>query len=290
MDGAEDTVPIGELLDERRHLLDVARWTLGATSGAESVVEETYRRWYELSEAVRAQVGPPLPWLTRTARSICLARRARPARSGQTGAQVVGRAPAGTRRVGAPGEEAGRLLPGAPQSFSPPQRARRSRPTTPEEHDAVARAVREACAADDAALLRSLLCPDVTAIFDGGGRLRARTRPVHGGDQAARSLLTLLARRPRTTLTAQSVNGRTGIVVRYDHQVAAVVSFDIAGRHVVQVCVVLNPEKLRSWNRPAHAAGSALTDAVPGGDPHVLWPRAAGLLPATPRGRPRTIQ
>ncbi|WP_171115754.1 sigma factor-like helix-turn-helix DNA-binding protein [Streptomyces sp. N502] len=130
-------------------------------------------------------------------------------------------------------------------------RVQRSRPTTPEEHDAVARAVRQACLSEDADLLASLLCPDATAFFDGGGKVRALIRPVHGGRQVAQSLLTLLARHPRTTLSAQSVNGRTGLVVRYDRQVAAVISLDIADHQVAQVWVILNPDKLRSWNHGA---------------------------------------
>ncbi|MGP4052923.1 hypothetical protein [Streptomyces sp. 2A115] len=133
---------------------------------------------------------------------------------------------------------------------------RRSRPTTPEEHDGVARAVRQACLSEDAELLASLLCPDATAFFDGGGTVRALIRPVHGGRQVAQSLLTLMARHPRTTLTAQSVNGRTGLVVRYGRQVAAVISLDIADHQgtdiadhqVTQVWVILNPDTLRSWN------------------------------------------
>ncbi|MDW6065646.1 hypothetical protein SAZ11_57505 [Streptomyces sp. FXJ1.4098] len=106
---------------------------------------------------------------------------------------------------------------------------------------------------EDAGLLASLLWPDATAFFDGGGKVRALARPVHGGEQVAHSLMTLLVRRPRTTLTAQSVNGRTGLVARYDGQVAAVISLDIADRRVAQVWVVLNPDKLRSWNQPPSA-------------------------------------
>ncbi|MFJ3307381.1 hypothetical protein ACIPSA_30665 [Streptomyces sp. NPDC086549] len=129
-------------------------------------------------------------------------------------------------------------------------RMQRSRPTTPQQHDSLARSVRRACVTEDAELLASLLCPDVTAVFDGGGKVRALNRPVHGRRQVAHSLLTLLARRTRTTLTTHSVNGRTGLVARYDHRVAAVISLDVADRHVAQVWVVLNLDKLRSWNQP----------------------------------------
>ncbi|MFF7982803.1 hypothetical protein ACFZDK_27400 [Streptomyces sp. NPDC007901] len=114
---------------------------------------------------------------------------------------------------------------------------------------------------EDAEPLESLLRPDVTAFFDGGGKVRAPSRPVHGSRQVAHSLLTLLARHPRASLTTHAVNGRTGLIARYDHQVAAVIGLDIADHHVVLVWVVLNPDKLRSWNQiatpddPGHSAG-----------------------------------
>jgi RNA polymerase sigma-70 factor, ECF subfamily len=54
---------------------------------------------------------------------------------------------------------------------------------------------------EDAELLESLLRPDATAFFDGGGK------------------------------------------------VAAVISLDISEDRVVQVWVVLNPDKLRAWNQ-----------------------------------------
>ena len=53
-----DAVPIAELLEERRYLLDVARWMLGSGSEAESAVDETYQRWYELTEAARESLFP----------------------------------------------------------------------------------------------------------------------------------------------------------------------------------------------------------------------------------------
>jgi RNA polymerase sigma-70 factor (ECF subfamily) len=93
------------------------------------------------------------------------------------------------------------------------------------------------------------------AFYDGGGKVRAPTGPVHGNLQVAHSLLTLVARHPRITLHTHSVNGHTGIVVRYDRQVAVVISLDIDGRHVVQVWVTLNPDKLLSWNLTRNGGG-----------------------------------
>jgi RNA polymerase sigma-70 factor, ECF subfamily len=144
-------------------------------------------------------------------------------------------------------------------------RIRRSSPTMPQQHDRMVRAFREACAAEDSALLSSLLAPDATAFFDGGGKVRALVRPVHGALKVARSLLTLLSHHPRTALDLHSVNGQTGIVVRYGGQVAAVISFDIADHHVVQVWAVLNPDKLRLWNRPDSSPGVPRVPGASGG-------------------------
>ncbi|MBW8699569.1 ECF RNA polymerase sigma factor SigJ [Streptomyces sp. MBT84] len=63
----DDVAPIAELLEERRHLLDVAYWMLGSPSEAESVVDETYRRWYLLSDAARKVITAPGYWLAKTA-------------------------------------------------------------------------------------------------------------------------------------------------------------------------------------------------------------------------------
>ncbi|MDH6212874.1 sigma factor [Streptomyces pseudovenezuelae] len=277
-----DAVPIAELLEERRFLLDVAYWMLGSPGAAESVVDETYRRWYELSDTARRQITVPRSWLTKTAGRICLGRLVLPGGSGTGHEEGHPTQPADAE------EEAGRVVLNALESLSPAERAvfvlhafgmppgtvadivgrtepevaeladrarhwlrmQRSRPTTAQQQDALARAVREACVTGDGERLASLLRSDVTAFFDGGGKVRALTGPVHGSRQVTQSLLTLLARRPRTSLTTHSVNGRTGLVARYDRQVAAVISLDVADDHVAQVWVILNPDKLRSWNRP----------------------------------------
>lgn len=313
-----EAVPIAELVEERRYLLEVAYWMLGSPVEAERAVDETYRRWYSLPDAVRGRITQPRSWLARTAGGFCLDRLAMPGRAGDTGyaAEAAARAEraedvqdiegaesaegaegaAREAEVGGrpvvPPQEVSRVVLHALDCLSPAERAafvlndvfgmtpdaiaaivgrtepecaeladqartslrlRRARPTTPAQHDALAHAVREACVSEDADRLAALLSPDATAFFDGGGKVRALTRPVHGDRQVAHSLLTLLAHRPRTTLTTHAVNGATGLVARYHRQVAAVISFDIADQRVVQVWVVLNPDKLRPWNRTPSA-------------------------------------
>lgn len=292
MEPVVDTMPIGELLDERRHLLDVAHWMLGSGIVAEYVTDEAYREWYALSEHQRERIGAPRAWLTRVVGSISLARLALSDRDGGPPGPVgvgsrgasdpaleddLGALWAGALDALTPAERAALVLndafggaAGEPVSTAGPAgrhrrgpadtepldrarhslRARAARPTPARVEDELVDAVRQACADDDTDRLATLLAPDAVAFYDGGGKVRTLTRPVVGGPQVARSLLTLLARHPRTTLHTRPVNGRTGLVARYDGQVAAVVCLDLAGTRVVQVWVVLNPDKLRSWNRP----------------------------------------
>jgi RNA polymerase sigma-70 factor (ECF subfamily) len=288
--GGSDAVPIAEVLEERRFLLGVAQGMLGSPDAAEDVVDETYRRWYALSDADRRRIDVPRSWLAKTAGGICLARLALP--SGRAGdADAATDAPAPPED--APDEETGPVLLSTLESLPPAERAafvlrafgmaehtvadlvgrpepevaalaerarrwltlQRSRPTTPQAQDELVRAVHAACRAGDADRLAGLLHTDVTAFFDGGGKVRALTAPVQGSRPVADSLLTLLTGPPGTTLAPHSVNGRTGLVARYGDRVAAVLSLDVADGRVAQVWVMLNPDKLRSWNAPRTAGG-----------------------------------
>ncbi|MGW5665489.1 hypothetical protein ACWEWG_36610 [Streptomyces sp. NPDC003758] len=65
-----DAEPIAELLDERRYLLDVAYRMLGSPGEAESVVDETYRRWYGPSDTERRRIAAPRPWLANRGRNL----------------------------------------------------------------------------------------------------------------------------------------------------------------------------------------------------------------------------
>ncbi|MFI8230219.1 RNA polymerase subunit sigma [Streptomyces sp. NPDC085900] len=257
-----DAVPLAELLEERRFLLDVAHGTLGSADAAESVVDETYRRWYGLSDAARRRITVPRSWLAETVGGICreaeretdrLVANPSPAAASRTSEAALGTItdPGAARR--------GRLRWrrwGARKSWG----SRRS--WASRRHETVARAVCRACVAEDGELLVSLLRPDVTALFDGGGKVRVPTGPVHGGRAVAESLLTLLGARPGPTLSARSVNGRTGLVARHGNLVVAVIGLDVTGGRVARFWIVLNPDKLRPWNRPS--AYSASPSKSPG--------------------------
>lgn len=64
--------PLADVMDERRHLLALAYRMMGTLADAEDVVQETYLRWYRLTDAERAAIGRPGAWLTRVASRIAL--------------------------------------------------------------------------------------------------------------------------------------------------------------------------------------------------------------------------
>ncbi|MFJ4467975.1 RNA polymerase subunit sigma [Streptomyces sp. NPDC089424] len=277
MDRVNEAMTIVELLDERRRLLELTYRMLGSTGAAESVIDETYRRWYELPGPARARIEAPGSWLAEVADGICRARLAgtgpgegAAAPSEKTLGKEVGVVMRRALRSFSPAERAAYLLnevfgaapdaatgtamqprrtvPAGPASGNPS--GRRSPPSPADRHDEVAHTLLRACLRGDEVLLVSVLTPDCTAVFDGGGKVRALVTPVHGARLVARTLMTLLPRCPRTRLQTRAINGRTGLVVFSDRQVAAVISLDVAGRRIQQLYVILNPDKLRSWREP----------------------------------------
>jgi RNA polymerase sigma-70 factor (ECF subfamily) len=59
-------------MGERRQLFGVAYRLLGSVADAEDVVQETYTRWYAMSDEQRDAIETPGAWLTKVASRICL--------------------------------------------------------------------------------------------------------------------------------------------------------------------------------------------------------------------------
>lgn len=64
--------PGADVLAERRHLISLAFRMLGTMAEAEDAVQETYVRWYRLSQEERDVIEVPGAWLTRVASRVCL--------------------------------------------------------------------------------------------------------------------------------------------------------------------------------------------------------------------------
>ncbi len=99
-DAADDRLDL--LMAERGRLTGVAYRLLGSLADAEDVVQETYARWYGLTEAQRAAVDSPAAWLTTVASRLCLdqLRSARVRRERYVGEWIPEPVPGGAERFG----------------------------------------------------------------------------------------------------------------------------------------------------------------------------------------------
>jgi RNA polymerase sigma-70 factor, ECF subfamily len=240
---------LAEMLDEREHLLEIALWMFGSETTADQIVQETYRRWYALDQTERDDIPVPRAWLARVAGGICLELLADPdgSRSGQHPSITPRPEPRGEAHTSR-SDPVRRLAPLPDQRPSPPPR----RPVDlaiRDRHDRATCRFATACLAGDIAALRDILATDAVVISDGGGKVRAASRPLQGADEAARFVSALLSRPAGTVLTAESVNGRTGLVLRRGGEAVAVVSLSVAGTRITAVWIVLNPDKLTRWHQ-----------------------------------------
>jgi RNA polymerase sigma-70 factor (ECF subfamily) len=63
---------LSAIMSERRQLINLAYRLLGSLADAEDVVQETYARWYAMSQQQREAIDSPGAWLTKVASRICL--------------------------------------------------------------------------------------------------------------------------------------------------------------------------------------------------------------------------
>jgi RNA polymerase sigma-70 factor (ECF subfamily) len=252
--GGDAAGSLAEMLDERQHLLEIALWIFGSATTADRIVEETYRRWYALDDDERAAIAVPRAWLTRVAGGMCLELLASAA---TVQAPVSPPEPSSTALSAVLSDRGGSVQPPLHQVSDLDTRLgqrrpplRRSTQTMLDTHTRVVRRFAAACESGDTAAMEAVLAADAVVVSDGGGKVRAAVRPVHGASEAARFVAALLTGQPGTDLAVEPVNGRAGLVLRRVGQTVAVVSLSVAGAKVTAVWVVLNPDKLRSWHRP----------------------------------------
>lgn len=104
-----------------------------------------------------------------------------------------------------------------------------------------------ACLGGDISHVMELLAPDVTAWTDGGGKVRAALRPLHGADKVARWILGVLAGQPPgVRVSPVLVNGEPGLVVTAAGSLDTVVAVDLNARgQIAAIRLIRNPDKLR---------------------------------------------
>jgi RNA polymerase sigma factor (sigma-70 family) len=120
--------------------------------------------------------------------------------------------------------------------------------TTPEKRDELARRFLAAAEQGDLAGLEAVLAHDVELTGDGGGKVPALARSLHGRSRVAHTLVNWLraaARVPGVSLRAVEVNGGPGAMfLDGEERVVAVWALDIAGGQVKSISSIVNPDKL----------------------------------------------
>ncbi|MGH8880030.1 MAG: RNA polymerase sigma-70 factor [Stackebrandtia sp.] len=97
----------------------------------------------------------------------------------------------------------------------------------------------------------ALLAPDVVLSTDGGGRVRAARRPIHGADKVGRWFAGIAGRTwqgvspSQLEYSATYLNGVYSLVAYYQETPVSTVTVDIADHAISAIHVIANPDKLR---------------------------------------------
>lgn len=148
-------------------------------------------------------------------------------------AAIVGRSPAACRQLAT---SARRRV-----------QAGRERAVPRAEHDRVVRAFGQAAAGGDLAALIAVLDPEVVLTSDGGGRVSAARRPVHGADNVARFVLGLAGKFPDALLVPCETADGLGFAVRQEDVVTGVFTLSVQAGRVTDLRMMRNPDKLTLW-------------------------------------------
>jgi len=126
------------------------------------------------------------------------------------------------------------------------QRARPA-PADAQRHAATVAGVKAAFERGDVDAIIELLDPQVMAVNDGGGRVRAALRPVVGAHKVARFLLGVLKKQPGIEMSIVDVNGEAGLFLQVDGSPMAVAAMEHRNGLITRIWMVLNPDKLGFW-------------------------------------------
>lgn len=109
----------------------------------------------------------------------------------------------------------------------------------------------------DVQSLLEVLAPDATWIADGGGKVRAASRPVSGATKVA-AVITGLMRLGLPELHAEmaTCNGAPSILVYSGDRLDLVVTVEISGDKITTLYAIRNPDKLAKVSRPARITRS----------------------------------
>lgn len=116
---------------------------------------------------------------------------------------------------------------------------------TPEKHRSLLERFMNAAQSGDRHAIVQLLDADAQLVSDGGGKVNATIRPLHGAERIAR-LFWAIARRPQSALEWRlgHVNGEPALLRMRDGRLHSVTTVTTDGERISGIFTVLNPDKL----------------------------------------------
>ncbi|SHN47390.1 hypothetical protein [Cryptosporangium aurantiacum] len=129
-----------------------------------------------------------------------------------------------------------------------------------DDDDDAVRRFAAACRLGTGAALRAALYADAVAVCDSGGGAPAALGPVSGADDVAELVAALLCGQPDTEMTVEAVNGQAGLALWRGNRALAVVAVRTIDATVAALWIVLNPDKLRGWQRRKGPRAGALSE------------------------------
>ncbi|MEU7675685.1 RNA polymerase sigma factor SigJ [Micromonospora taraxaci] len=149
-------------------------------------------------------------------------------------ASVVGRSPGAVRQ----------LATSARRHVRGGRRAR----VSPQQHDEVVRAFRDATVGGNIEDLLRVLAPDVELRVDGGGFVNAAPQVIRGSDHVARWLMGVMRKQPALRFERRDTADGLGYMLRNEARRYGMATFDVSAQCVTNVWLMLNPLKLTNWS------------------------------------------
>lgn len=122
----------------------------------------------------------------------------------------------------------------------------------PEDHERLLGQFVRAITTGDLAGLEKLLADDVVTRSDGGGRVHAALKLVHGKNDVARLWIGLAKKNAGVPFEGrlETVNGAPALVISLNGRVDQVIAIETDGEHIFTINLVRNPDKLTRFSRP----------------------------------------
>ncbi|MDP9371483.1 MAG: RNA polymerase sigma-70 factor [Chloroflexota bacterium] len=122
-----------------------------------------------------------------------------------------------------------------------------------ERRERLTRQFVRACADGDLPALLATLADDITLWSDGGGKVNAARKPIHGADKVTRFLLGILRQAPPGMVVRPApINGQPGFITYLDGRPYNALALDIVDGRIAAIWIVVNPDKLRALTDPRH--------------------------------------